>query len=182
MPKYGLGLETILVPWLYSCTGGQSRLRVTHCICLYQDVPRAAASRAVQNCCPFSLLFPHPMIIHLFLRLIKKPPSPSRDARGKATQMQGLLYSPRKQTLRICAAARPHKVVDMLSGLRLQRKWTQATTAQNNEHCAYQSSLSNLWLSFKRSLNFDWCAAPAKVGKRPAPARVVALAAMLPWE
>lgn len=32
MPKYGLGLETILVPWLYSCAGGQSRLRVTHCI------------------------------------------------------------------------------------------------------------------------------------------------------
>lgn len=73
---------------------------------------------------------------------------------AKATELQGLLYSPCKQTLWICAAVRPHKVVDMLSGLRLRRKWTQTTTAQNNECCAYQSSFSNLWLSFKRSLNF----------------------------
>lgn len=66
MPKYGLGLETILVSWLYSCVGGQSRLRVTHCICLYQNVPRVAASQAVQNCHPFSLLFLPPMMIHFF--------------------------------------------------------------------------------------------------------------------
>lgn len=35
-------------------------------ICLYHNVPRAAASQAVQNCHPSSLLFLHPMIIHFF--------------------------------------------------------------------------------------------------------------------
>jgi len=113
---------------------------------------------------------------------MKQPGSPSGDAKGRAAELRGLRSSPRKQTLWVCAAARPHKVVDVLLGLRLRRKWTQATAAQNNECSAYQSSPSNLRLSFKRSLNFDRRVAPAETGRRPAAARVLALAAALPSE
>lgn len=71
------------------------------------------------------------------------------------TVLQGCVYSPCKQTFWICAAARVHKVADMFSCLRLWRKQTQVTKAQDNEYCTYQSSFGNVWLSFTGSLNFD---------------------------